>query len=247
MPLLTVPDPMMVPEAVSKKSTRPVGTSNADVTVAVIGSSAQFRPQEALAGVIASHGPRPLAAFLLPEAGASLRLLAEAGIAAFRTPESCADAVRTLLDWQAPRANPADDDLTAVAVYLKSLAAEASAISTASPVSFARPAAATLFVNNCGQCHGPQGNGMRAATGGGPPLRGNALVVAPDPTNVVRATVGGLSGHFGRFPMSSQLNGVTAQQLADIINYVRTSWGNDAPANVTPAMIFAMQAKTAPQ
>ncbi len=140
-----------------------------------------------------------------------------------------------------------DDDLTAVAVYLKSLAAEASAISTASPVSFARPAAATLFVNNCGQCHGPQGNGMRAATGGGPPLRGNALVVAPDPTNVVRATVGGLSGHFGRFPMSSQLNGVTAQQLADIINYVRTSWGNDAPANVTPAMIFAMQAKTAPQ
>ena len=90
------------------------GMDDADVTVAVIGSSAQFRPQEALAGVIASHGPRPLAAFLLPEAGASLRLLAEAGIAAFRTPESCADAVRTLLDWQAPRANPADDDLTAV-------------------------------------------------------------------------------------------------------------------------------------
>ena len=89
--------------------------------------------------------------------------------------------------------------------------------------------------------------GMPAATGGGPPLRGNALVVAPDPTNVVRATVGGLPGHFGRVPMSSQLNGVTAQQLADIINYVRTSWGNDAAPNVTPAMIFAMQAKTAPQ
>jgi mono/diheme cytochrome c family protein len=140
-----------------------------------------------------------------------------------------------------------DDDLMAVAVYLKSVAAETSPVSTAPPVAFARPAAATLFVNNCGQCHGPQGTGMPAATGGGPPLRGNALVVAPDPTNVVRATVGGLPGHFGRVPMSSQLNGVTAQQLADIINYVRTSWGNDASPNVTPAMIFAMQAKTAPQ
>jgi acyl-CoA synthetase (NDP forming) len=32
-----------------------------------------------------------------------LRLLAEAGIAAFRTPESCADGVRSYLDWRAPR------------------------------------------------------------------------------------------------------------------------------------------------
>ncbi len=77
---------------------------DADLAVAVIGSSAQFRPQDAVAGVLASSGPRPLAAFLLPQADASLRLLAEAGIAAFRTPESCADAVRTFLDWQAPRA-----------------------------------------------------------------------------------------------------------------------------------------------
>ena len=92
--------------------------ADADVTVAVIGSSAQFRPQEALAGVIASTGPRPLAAFLLPEAGASLRLLAEAGIAAFRTPESCADAVRTLLDWQAPRARPPSENLAAVRALL---------------------------------------------------------------------------------------------------------------------------------
>ena len=92
--------------------------ADADVTVAVIGSSAQFRPQEALAGVIASTGPRPLAAFLLPEAGASLRLLAEAGIAAFRTPESCADAVRTLLDWRAPRATPPSENLAAVRALL---------------------------------------------------------------------------------------------------------------------------------
>jgi acyl-CoA synthetase (NDP forming) len=76
---------------------------DADLAIAVIGSSAQFRPQDAVAGVLAATGPRKLAAFLLPQADASLRLLAGAGIAAFRTPESCADGVRSYLDWRAPR------------------------------------------------------------------------------------------------------------------------------------------------
>jgi len=74
-----------------------------DLAIAVVGSSAQFRPQEAVAGVIGSEGPRPLAAFLLPQADASLTLLGEAGIAAFRTPEACADGVRAYLAWQGPR------------------------------------------------------------------------------------------------------------------------------------------------
>ncbi|MCW3476452.1 acetate--CoA ligase family protein [Limobrevibacterium gyesilva] len=89
-----------------------------DVAVAVIGSSAQFRPQDAVAGVLASQGPRPLAAFLLPQADASLQLLAEAGVAAFRTPEACADAVRSFLDWRAPRALPEPGDMSAVQALL---------------------------------------------------------------------------------------------------------------------------------
>lgn len=90
----------------------------ADLAIAVIGSSAQFRPQDAVAGVLGSRGPRPLAAFLLPQADASLRVLAEAGIAAFRTPEACADAVRAYLDWQAPRAKLAIGDLSAARALL---------------------------------------------------------------------------------------------------------------------------------
>ncbi len=82
------------------------GAGDCDVAIAVIGSSAQFRPQDAIAGVIAAKGQNPLAAFLLPQADASLRLLGEAGIAAFRTPESCADAIRAFLDWRAPRPAP---------------------------------------------------------------------------------------------------------------------------------------------
>ena len=48
----------------------------------------------------------------MPQADAALRLLNDAGIAAFRTPEACADAVRAYLDWQAPRALPPTDDVT---------------------------------------------------------------------------------------------------------------------------------------
>ncbi|HTN11685.1 MAG TPA: acetate--CoA ligase family protein [Acetobacteraceae bacterium] len=91
---------------------------DADLAIAAIGSSAQFRPQDALAGVIASHGTLPLAVFILPQADASLRLLAEAGIAGFRTPEACADAVRALLDWRAPRTAPPLGDLAAAAALL---------------------------------------------------------------------------------------------------------------------------------
>lgn len=79
----------------------------ADAVVAVIGSSAQFRPEDSVAGVLrtaARAAGKPLAAFLAPEAPESARRLAAAGIACFRTPEAAADALRARLAWQAPRA-----------------------------------------------------------------------------------------------------------------------------------------------
>jgi acyl-CoA synthetase (NDP forming) len=91
---------------------------DADLAVAVIGSSAQFRPQDAVSGIVASSGPHPVAAFLVPHAEASLRLLTEAGIAAFRNPEPCADAIRAFLDWRAPRASADLGDLSTAAGLL---------------------------------------------------------------------------------------------------------------------------------
>lgn len=92
--------------------------ADTDVAIAVIGSSAQFRPQDAVAGVLAAQGPHPICAFLTPQAEQSLRLLAEAGIAAFRTPEACADGVRAYIEWRAPRAPVAAGDLSAVTARL---------------------------------------------------------------------------------------------------------------------------------
>jgi acyl-CoA synthetase (NDP forming) len=98
------------PERIEAAITALAAAEDTDAIIPVIGSSAQFRPHDAVAGILrgrdAIRGAKPIAAFLVPQADASLRLLAEAGIPAFRTPESLADAMRAFLDWRAPRPAP---------------------------------------------------------------------------------------------------------------------------------------------
>ena len=73
-----------------------------DAVLSVVGSSAQFHPELAVKPLIQAEKPttKALAVFLAPEANASLALLQQAGIAAFRTPESCADALSVFFDPQ---------------------------------------------------------------------------------------------------------------------------------------------------
>ena len=75
-----------------------------DAVVCVVGSSGQFHPELAVAPILGAAGSdKFIAAFIAPEANQSLMRLAEAGIAAFRTPEACADAVAAALSWQKPK------------------------------------------------------------------------------------------------------------------------------------------------
>jgi acyl-CoA synthetase (NDP forming) len=85
------------------------GDQRTDAVLAVIGSSAQFRPESSVAGVVAAARAmrKPLAAFLAPDAPDTVRHLGASGIACFRTPEAAADGLRALLAWRAPAA-PAD-------------------------------------------------------------------------------------------------------------------------------------------
>jgi len=79
--------------------------------LAVVGSSAQFQPHIAIDPILeAERGGKPLAVFCAPQADQSLDLLAKAGVAGFRTPEACADAIRAWRDWRAPRSVPAADE-----------------------------------------------------------------------------------------------------------------------------------------
>ena len=80
-----------------------LASQRCDAVVVVVGSSAQFQAHLAVEPIIArAPAPKPLAVVLMPEAEDSMRRLAAAGVAAFRTPEACADGVRALFDWRRP-------------------------------------------------------------------------------------------------------------------------------------------------
>jgi acyl-CoA synthetase (NDP forming) len=82
-------------------------SAECDAVLACVGSSAQFHPQIAVEPILkAKHGAKPFAAFFTPHAERSLALLARRGIAAFRTPEACADALAAFFAWRVPRQQP---------------------------------------------------------------------------------------------------------------------------------------------
>lgn len=101
-----------------------LASGHCDLVLAVAGSTAQFQPHIAIDPLIKAdrHG-KPLAVFLAPHADKSLNLLTDAGIAGFRTPEACADAIRAWRDWTAPALTPAADTakLKAAAQLLKTM------------------------------------------------------------------------------------------------------------------------------
>ncbi len=87
-----------------------LASDHCDLVIPIAGSSAQFHPQIAVAPMVeADPRDKIIAAFLAPHAEKSLNLLTEAGIAGFRTPESCADAIRAWRDWVPPITQPAQD------------------------------------------------------------------------------------------------------------------------------------------
>jgi len=75
-----------------------------DLVLSVTGSSGRSAPERTVAPLAeADLGGKRLAAFVTPEAPATLARLTAAGIPAHRTPESTADAVGALARWRAPR------------------------------------------------------------------------------------------------------------------------------------------------
>ena len=100
-----------------------LASDHCDMVLAVAGSSAQFQPEIAIEPMVeADKNGKPLAVFLAPHAEASLKLLAQHNIGAFRTPEACADGIRAWRDWQPALAKPAADTakLQAIGDVLKS-------------------------------------------------------------------------------------------------------------------------------
>ena len=102
-----------------------VDADHCDLVLAVGGSSAQFQPEVAVDPMIEVVGAdKPVAAFLAPNAEIGLARLTDAGAAAFRTPEACADAIAAWSRWTMPsEAAPVDSHVLS---SLRTLVAERS-------------------------------------------------------------------------------------------------------------------------
>ena len=132
-----------------------------------------------------------------------------------------------------------ESDLKAMATYLKSLPPESSLRTAKAAPPDSRTKAASLYMDHCSACHQAGGRGMPGIF---PPLVANGAVIAPDPGNVLQAVLNGIPMQNGYVAMPSFAGQLTNQQIADVANYVRTSWGNQAVANATAADVAKLRA-----
>ncbi|MGH8218494.1 MAG: c-type cytochrome [Steroidobacteraceae bacterium] len=126
-------------------------------------------------------------------------------------------------------------DLDAMAVYLRSLPNETPSVQRFAPEALRGLKTITelgrkVYADQCARCHGDRGEGRPPA---GPPLAGNRVVTMPQAADPVRIVLfggypPGTSGNPRPFGMPPFYPTLSDDQLADVLTYIRTSWGNDA-------------------
>ena len=132
-----------------------------------------------------------------------------------------------------------DADLQAMAEYLKSIPADSRLRTGRVAPDPTKQRGGTLYLDNCSGCHQASGRGVPRVF---PPLAGNGVVVAADPNDIIKVIDRGVSARSGFIAMPAFATQLTDQQVADIANYVRSSWGNKAPPNATATMVARMRA-----
>jgi mono/diheme cytochrome c family protein len=131
-----------------------------------------------------------------------------------------------------------DADVRAMAVYLKSLPDGAPEAAVSPPPETRMKDGAQVYAHYCIACHEADGSGAPRIY---PPLPANALLQAADPSSTLRIILDGAhSVTTPRAPNPGEMPGyarqLSDQQVADVTNYVRNSWGNAAP-EVTPEQV----------
>lgn len=127
-----------------------------------------------------------------------------------------------------------DADLQAVSHYLASLPGDpqkdgepwkyAAAGYRSGPAS----AGARTYAAKCSFCHGPDGRGQGQWI---PPLAGSAASMAKENASSINATLNGsarvvVSGMPDSYRMPPFRNQLSDQEAADLLTFIRTSWGN---------------------
>ncbi|WP_337024852.1 MULTISPECIES: c-type cytochrome [unclassified Pantoea] len=128
------------------------------------------------------------------------------------------------------------DDLEAIASYLKSL--PASPVNRPSAISSndnAMMVGKKVYESQCNACHVSDGSGIRNMI---PALANNPQVNAEDPSSLLNVVLNGSQGPFTHAnPTSAGMPEfawkLSDDNIADVMTYIRNSWGNAAPAVTT--------------
>jgi mono/diheme cytochrome c family protein len=148
-----------------------------------------------------------------------------------------------------------DDDVSAMAAYLKSLPANeqqtAFAYSDATTKALlgggAQQSGATVYLGYCASCHGADGKGQSPYI---PPLAGNAAVPDSDPSSLINVVLNGdaplvVKGTPDAYRMPQFRIQLTDDEIAGVLSFVRGGWGNGA-APVTTDQVKALRPITDP-
>jgi mono/diheme cytochrome c family protein len=154
------------------------------------------------------------------------------GVAAGPMAETIHDSLRKMTDA----------DLHAIVAYLKSTPASPSYASVERADFTGRdPAGRTIYLNNCASCHQLNGEGISGAI---PALAGNGAVLARGPDDVIRVVLGGIEAQGGLAPMPAVGTSMSDQDVAAVVNYIRQSFGNQAPPNAEPGEVGLLRPQT---
>lgn len=130
--------------------------------------------------------------------------------------------------------NLTDVDLLAMATYLKSLPANSSLYNGSKKIDDHRLDGARLYIDHCSGCHQSNGRGIQNVI---PPLASNPVVIAPNPANTLKVVLEGIIAQNHYIAMPSFASTLSNEEIAQIVNYVRTSWGNSSSTTVMPASV----------
>lgn len=133
------------------------------------------------------------------------------------------------------------DDARAMAVFLKSLPAkDPSKKAFKEDPTVAKKlwqgddsmVGAAVYVDSCATCHKTDGSGYARFF---PELRGNPVVFSENPISLINITLQGQTlPAIGSAPSPITMPPfgwrLTDQEIADVVTFIRGSWGNDAPA-----------------
>ena len=139
-----------------------------------------------------------------------------------------------------------DADLAAIAVYLKSLPpAEqqpAYAYDNATTASLRSghldgPGAA-IYATSCASCHGADGRGFSTYL---PPIAGNPTTLDKDASSMINLVLNGsapliVNGAPSPYRMPQFRLQLTDQQIAEVLTFTRSAWGNGAGSVTAPSV-----------